>query len=176
MSGGSPVNPMENLSFFTHIDFAIFVRLTRTPVADQLRIIQSSNPKKKFVQYVIDELTAFDNSHLPAGVSTSRTPIKLFLVDENNRICGGLFGDIYWNALQVFTLWVHEEHRGKGKGRALLDEAEKVARDKGCTLMMVETTSFNGPDFYLKFGFEITGTVENFPEGCTFYYFNKKLV
>jgi ribosomal protein S18 acetylase RimI-like enzyme len=140
-----------------------------------LRIVNTGNPRQKFVKYVRDELVKYDNTFIKDKTAKDRLPVKLFLVDENNRVCGGLFADIYWHALQIITLWVHEDHRGKGYGLKLVQDAEAVARKNACTIMMVETASFNGPDFYLKAGFEITGQLENFPEGNTFYYFNKRL-
>lgn len=157
-----------------HSNFRI-LRTSALPMNDQLRIIHSSNPRKKFVDYVIQELSDFDNRHIANKKATNRVPVKLFLVDDNNRICGGFFAEMYWEAMQIFTLWVHEDYRGQGYGRALLKEAEQLARKSACKIMMVETTSFNGPEFYTKAGFSITGSLENFPEGHTFYYLNKRL-
>lgn len=144
-------------------------------MSSTLRIVNSANPRQKFVSYIREELIKHDNAFIQNDNITTRHPLKLFLVDKENRICGGLFGDMYWEALQIISLWIHEEHRGKGYGHKLIQDAEAYARQHNCKIMLVETTSFNGPEFYLKAGFEITGKLENFPENNTFYYFNKRL-
>ncbi|MDQ1143849.1 ribosomal protein S18 acetylase RimI-like enzyme [Bacillus sp. SORGH_AS 510] len=67
----------------------------------------------------------------------------------------------------VDVLWVDESLRGQGKGQELIQIAETFAREKGCTLMRLETFSFQAPEFYKKLGFKEIGKLDNFPKGFT---------
>ncbi len=52
---------------------------------------------------------------------------------------GGLIGDTVWNWLHVSVLAVATEHRGRGYGRALMERAEGMARERGCVGTWVDT-------------------------------------
>jgi len=57
--------------------------------------------------------------------------------------------------LNVHDLSVLPEHRGRGLGRALLDEAERRARARGCCKMTLEVHESNtgAQRLYREFGF-----------------------
>ncbi len=59
-------------------------------------------------------------------------------------------------------LSVAPEAQGAGLGRALIEAAEAFARIRGCSWMDLEVASPRTelPDFYRKFGYEISGTAE----------------
>ena len=48
---------------------------------------------------------------------------------------------------------MHEELRRRGIGQGLLAEAERRALALGCHSAWLDTFSFQGPDFYPKFGY-----------------------
>jgi ribosomal protein S18 acetylase RimI-like enzyme len=50
--------------------------------------------------------------------------------------------------LYIDVLWVKEESRGDGYGSALLEEMEKIAKEKGCKLVHLDTFDFQAKDFY----------------------------
>ncbi|MGM0776136.1 MAG: GNAT family N-acetyltransferase [Bacillota bacterium] len=106
---------------------------------------------------------------------TEEEKINLVLKDDDGQILGGLVGHTDWDCFFIDVLWVDESLRGQRKGQELIQLAEKVAKEKGCTLMRLETFSFQAPDFYKKLGFVEMGKMENFPKGHTHYYLYKKL-
>jgi GNAT superfamily N-acetyltransferase len=60
---------------------------------------------------------------------------------------------------RIAALVVDEQHRGRGIGRALVDELETEARQRGCGLLFL-TTSERRDDahaFYEQLGFEQSG-------------------
>ena len=77
----------------------------------------------------------------------------LFVRDEGLAIRAGLIGHVYAGWLFVNLLWVHEELRRSGIGQGLLAEAERRALALGCHSAWLDTFSFQGPDFYPKFGY-----------------------
>ncbi len=82
---------------------------------------------------------------------------------------------IYWDYLHIDILWVKEEFRAEGYGSILVKEAEKVAKEKGCKLITLETFDFQAKDFYLKHGYEIIGVLDGCPLEHKVYYMKKNI-
>lgn len=72
-----------------------------------------------------------------------------------------VLGETCWNWLEIQYLFVEETYRGSGYGKKLIQEAEKIAREKNLDFIKVDTLSFQALDFYKKEGFEVYGTIEN---------------
>lgn len=98
----------------------------------------------------------------------------MHLVTEDGAIVGGIVGEFCWNWLEIHYLFVEPEHRKSGYGRALLREAEKMAIEKECDFIKLDTLSFQALDFYLKEGFQVYGTIENAGRH-THYYLKKNI-
>jgi GNAT superfamily N-acetyltransferase len=77
----------------------------------------------------------------------------IFVRDEARLIRAGLIGHIYAGWLFVNLLWVRADLRRRGIGQSLLAEAERYALGLGCHSAWLDTFSFQGPDFYPKFGY-----------------------
>jgi len=82
---------------------------------------------------------------------------------------------IHWDWFYLDLMWIKEEFRGQGYGRQLLKLAEDEARALGAKRAYLDTFSFQAPDFYKKFGYEIFGELKDFPEGHQRHYFTKEL-
>ncbi len=63
------------------------------------------------------------------------------------------------NRLMVTELWVSEELRGRGIGKALMNKAKEVAVNQNRRAIILETQSCNANaiGFYLSQGFELIG-------------------
>jgi ribosomal protein S18 acetylase RimI-like enzyme len=72
-------------------------------------------------------------------------------------------------------LWVDERLRRHGLGRSLLAAAETEASRRGCTTIVLDTHSFQAPDFYPKLGYEKVGETTETPAGHTQVMFQKWL-
>ena len=77
----------------------------------------------------------------------------IFVRDDAGAIRAGLIGYVYAGWLFVNLLWVHEALRRRGIGQGLLAEAERFAIEQGCHSSFLDTFSFQGPEFYPKFGY-----------------------
>ena len=89
--------------------------------------------------------------------------LGIFLRDGDGHIEGGLSGWTWAGWLKINLLWVREDLRGQGSGRALLDAAEKEALARGCGRATLDTYSFQAPEFYRKLGWRIVSVVEACP-------------
>lgn len=101
--------------------------------------------------------------------------INLVLKDENGEAVGGLFCDTFLYTLYLDVLWVDERYRGMGYGKQLLAEAERIAREAGCTLAHTCTFSYQAPDFYQSQGYEVFGVLDDYPDGIKQYFLKKRL-
>jgi GNAT superfamily N-acetyltransferase len=94
---------------------------------------------------------------------------------SKGKIVGGLFAEIYWGWMYVNHIWISEEHRGKGWGRALMRKAEAEARKRGVRNSFLESFSFQAPRFYAKLGYREFGRVNDFPKGHSRHWMTKAL-
>jgi GNAT superfamily N-acetyltransferase len=109
-----------------------------------------------------------------AGESQGKTLcFGLYAADET--LVGGLIGETHWGWFYINLLFIKEELRGHGYGHRLLTLAEDEARKRGATSVYLDTFSFQAPDFYKQHGYQVFGTLENFPPGHKRYYLTKQL-
>jgi len=77
----------------------------------------------------------------------------------------------------IAKLLVHRRARRKGVGEALMREAERVARDCGKSLLVLDTASGDAERLYVKMGWQLVGAVPDYalwPAGgfcATSFYF-----
>jgi len=79
---------------------------------------------------------------------------------DTAEIVGGLYASDEYNWLFIKYLVVPDALRGQGLGRALMTEAERVARERGYLGIFLDTFDFQARPFYLKLGFEQFGELE----------------
>ena len=130
----------------------------------------------KLGEEVIDKLVYYNLSKVPLKQNKEFISINKIIKNEKGEISAGILSRMYcWNCLFVDTLFVDEIYRGQGLGEKLLKEVEKVAINKGCELIHLDTFDFQAKDFYLKYGYEIFGVLEDCPQGHCRYYLKKKV-
>jgi GNAT superfamily N-acetyltransferase len=101
--------------------------------------------------------------------------LAVTLRDDDGRLIGGLTADTVWGWLQVKLLWVTSEHRGKGYGAELLTAAEDEARRRGCHHALLDTFDFQARGLYELLGYEVFGTLDDFPRGHRRFFMRKAL-
>ena len=106
---------------------------------------------------------------------TKHKSLCFMLHNADGEIVGGIIGSTYWDWLYVDLLWLREELRGQGYGHQLLTAAEKEARERGAKNAYLDTFSFQAPDFYKQHGYQVFGTLEDFPVGHQRYFLTKEL-
>jgi GNAT superfamily N-acetyltransferase len=98
----------------------------------------------------------------------------LFVRDDTGAIRAGLIGHLYIGWLFINLLWVREDLRRAGVGSGLIAEAERRAIAFGCHSAYLDTFSFQGPEFYPRFGYEVFGTLD-YPPDHKRIFFKKRL-
>jgi len=97
------------------------------------------------------------------------------LRDPAGEVIAAFNGHTWGGCGVVAHLWVHESHRGRGLGRALLEAAEAEAARRGCRQMVVATHSFQAPAFYERLGYEKQAVVRDQPEGHANILYTKRI-
>lgn len=130
-------------------------------------------PEPEAVAFLSAQLNRFnlERTGIPFGGFVSA-----FVRDEAGEIVAGLHGFTWGDCCQIDLLWVQEARRGEGMGSRLLALAEEEARQRGCTLVVLDTHSFQAPAFYQARGYTITGAVDGYPRpGTEKIYLHKRL-
>lgn len=100
--------------------------------------------------------------------------VRLVVKDENGELIGGLSA---WTTLQnlIFEyIWVEESFRGKGIGKTLMAEMERIARENGCIASQAQCFSFQAIGFFEKTGYKILGISDGYPAPIKEFYLIKK--
>jgi len=131
--------------------------------------------EKNNIAPIIEGINSYNLSKV-AALSPTWNPLDFVIKNESgNEIAGILAGIGYWNGLEIKILWVDENYRKKGLGTKLLQHLEKIAKEKGVTVAMLDTFDFQAEEFYIKNGYLSIGEVKNFPSGHRRIYFSKRL-
>lgn len=100
---------------------------------------------------------------------TGFSRMGLFVRNEQDEVVAGLAGSTYAKWLHVADLWVHAQLRRRGIGTQLLAAAEQRAIALGCHSAMLDTFSFQGPEFYPRFGYRLYGALDYPPNHRRFF-------
>src|SRR5438105_5519441 len=95
--------------------------------------------------------------------------------DRSKAIVGGIYGEVYWEWLNILALWVAPAFRRKGLGTDLLIRAEAQATAKGCRGAYLDTFSFQNCGLYVRAGYEVFGQLEHFPGDHSRLFLRKRL-
>lgn len=138
-----------------------------------LHITKEINTAAK--NYINNKLYEYNLKHFPSDLRDRYLEIHLFLKDENGKICGGILGEVCWNWLEIHSFIIDEDVRALGYGTKLLLEVEKIALERNCDFIKVDTLSFQALDFYKKYGYKEYGILDNVGRDYKHYYLKKDL-
>lgn len=100
--------------------------------------------------------------------------INLYLKDSSGEVVGGLFCETWSYGLYLDVFWIADEYRGKGYGKIMLAEAERIGQELGCTFAHTCTFSYQAPHFYTSMGYEIFAINDEYPEDIKQFFLKKK--
>lgn len=110
------------------------------------------------------------------GRETDLRPLGLLLKDPaTGSDVGGLWGRTALGWLFVELLYLPPSMRGMGVGTRLMRLAEEEAARRGCHGVWLDTFSFQAPSFYKRLGYEVFGTIADYPPGHSRQFLSKVL-
>ncbi len=101
--------------------------------------------------------------------------LSCFLRDGSGNLYAGIDGFTWGGYARIDYLWVDESRRGHGLGRALLMAAEAEAARRGCATIVLDTHSFQAPEFYRRLRYTQVGETLDTPLGYTQVLFQKRI-
>lgn len=134
-------------------------------------IILSEVPSADDLDTVLEGLLAYNRVAQP---NVGYQPLAVF-VRDGGKVVGGLTGHTSydWLFIQILHLPVHL--RGKGIGTEIMQRAETWSRTRGLTGIWLDTFEFQARGFYEKLGFDVFGTIDDYPKGKARYFMRKRL-
>lgn len=109
------------------------------------------------------------------GIAELGKSVRIFIHDGNNKIVGGISGELFGGWVYVSLLWVEESLRNRGYGTRLIGLLEDEAKRLGCRHAHLDTYSFEARPFYEKAGYEVFAILDDYPEGHRKYFLKKSL-
>lgn len=138
----------------------------------EYRLQVEDRPGEEDIRFLWQELIQYNLAHSSIGDTQD---LAVFVRDGENRIMAGVNGHTWGECLEIKYLWVHADLRGQGYGRRLLLGIERQAAARGCRQAILDTYSFQAPDFYRGLGYEVWGEIQGFPCGYRKFFFRKRL-
>jgi ribosomal protein S18 acetylase RimI-like enzyme len=132
-----------------------------------------TSPSREDVQFLDDQINAFNFAQ--TGIQDAAL-LACFVRDAAHQIVAGIYAWTWGGCCEIRYLWVHADCRGRGLGRRLLRAAEQEAKSRGCTQIVLDTHSFQAPEFYRRLGYRIVGTVQDYPLHHQKIYLRKSLI
>lgn len=115
----------------------------------------------------------YTKEKIPGIPAESEDKTFLFTAREKTLLVGGISGNVYWNGLEIDTLWVSEDYRSRGIGQKLVQQAEDYALENDAVIAFLKTV--DAKSFYEKAGYVVYGVLEDRPVGTVLYHMKKRL-
>jgi GNAT superfamily N-acetyltransferase len=109
--------------------------------------------------------TGLDDFNVAAAPLHEVRPLACFLRDAQGAVIGGAVGRTWGGCAELQQLWVRSELRRQGLGAQLVRAFEQRAAQRGCTLVYLETFSFQAPRLYASLGYETRHSVAGYAPG-----------
>ena len=76
-----------------------------------------------------------------------------FHIELDGVIAAGIVAESVEDTLEISYLFVRSEYRGNGLGTTLVCHVESLAKENGIKRILLNTYSFQAPDFYRHLGY-----------------------
>ncbi|HEX3385719.1 MAG TPA: GNAT family N-acetyltransferase [Mucilaginibacter sp.] len=139
----------------------------------QVKIVRKEASAAEDARVIYEGLKNFNKESY--GDAEVRSLILALQDEDTGTTVGGLQAHAFYGWLFVSLMFVPDNLRGNNYGTQLMAEAETWAREQGISRIWVDTYSFQAPGFYEKCGFELFGSLPDFPPGHSRLYYRKML-
>lgn len=96
-------------------------------------------------------------------------------IESDGKTIAGIVAGSTYDSLEIDYLFVDEEYRRNGLGTKLMKHVEDLAKSNGIKTILVNTYSFQAPEFYKKLGYKEMFVVDPCYKDYKQYFFIKKL-
>jgi ribosomal protein S18 acetylase RimI-like enzyme len=142
---------------------------------DRSALELTTDVRQEEYRHVCRGLVGYNVAQTAGLVEKPGIDINVLLKDGEGRVWGGIFCETWLYSLYIDVLWIDEQFRGQGHGRALIEEAERIAKEHGCAFAHTTTFSYQAPKFYQRLGYTIFAAMDDYPDGIVQYFLKKRL-
>lgn len=103
--------------------------------------------------------------HALSQIDGDESPPVACFARDHGVVVGGVVGRIIRRRMFVDLLWVEETRRHRGLGSSLLRAMERVASERGCRDVMLETLSDRAARLYSVAGYHLVALVPDYIPG-----------
>ena len=121
-----------------------------------------NDAERALAQRLLDEIGTFNLDTTGIAEFSELLTVE---TDADGELLAGVYGWSWGGTCWIEALWVREDMRRRGVGSRLLAAAEEEARRHGCEQLALDTHTFQAPGFYERHGFEVVGTLADYPKG-----------
>lgn len=132
-----------------------------------MSILQSSTPEIQ--EELHKRLQQYNAEYMDGGKDYS------FHIEEEGTVVAGIIAESVGDTLEVEFLYVDEVMRGHKLGEKLLAKVEECAKQDGLKRVLLNTYSFQAPEFYKKQGYTQLFEIKNCFDSHSQYFFRKEL-
>ena len=137
----------------------LVIHVTASPSPEDLELIGSS-------------LAAFNDADVGPA---ERRALAVLVRNAKESTVAGISGYTAWGWLYIQWLWIAESQRGQGLAGRMLDAAETEAKARSCHGAYIDTFNPVALKVYERAGYLPFGSLENFPQGRTRTFLQKRL-
>ncbi len=137
-----------------------------------MRIDQEASPSEQTLATVRAGMRRYTESQVPWA---EYTDLSLIVRADDESVIGAALGETGRGWLHVSVVWVDERFRRQAFGTRLVQAMETEALRRGCHGSYLDTFSYQARPFYEKLGYEVFGTLEDYPPGHQRFYMRKQL-
>jgi ribosomal protein S18 acetylase RimI-like enzyme len=103
-------------------------------------------------------------------------PLGIFIKDREGIVIGGISALMLYGSLYIDSLWVGAAARRQGWGTKLIQEAERIGKERGAKFATLNTMDFlETVPFYQKLGYSIEFIREGYAENSKMFLLRKTL-
>jgi GNAT superfamily N-acetyltransferase len=149
-------------------------------IRDIARVKEIVESTKFFYDHEVEVATELVAERLEQGESSGY--YFVFAEESGVPVAYSCFGPITMSKTCFDLYWIvtHNDYRGKGIGRKLLEETYRLAKNMGCKIIIAETSGLDHYEptraFYLSNNFVNEARIKNFyDEGDDKLYYTKRI-
>ena len=161
-----------------HENYELYKRLDKEHIKRVCKPIDYEilDGSEEDAEYICDQLDYGQNAkHLDVS-DHGYIKINRKLVNKDGKVVAAIMAGVdEINLGWIWKIWVDEEYRHQGLGTLLVKHFEKKAKEKGATKILSEEIFDWNIDFFLKLGFRVSGALNDFPKGHTYYLIDKDI-
>lgn len=126
------------------------------------------------VYYIDDRIVEFNAKQVAFTNQPAFQPINRVVKDSEGDVIAGIAACILpYTDLTIDAIWAREDGMGEELKAELLNQLEEVLKERGGHVAIHETFDEKVKELYVRNGYEVYGTLDDYPAGHKCYFLKK---